>query len=86
MNTTRLLALCSLFLAPSVLAAVPMEMPLQGVVRDNAGNPANGEARRERMRRFSTGAARKAVCRGKALEGERDWRRSAWNRRPRTSG
>ena len=43
MNTTRLLALCSLFLAPSVLAAVPMEMPLQGVVRDNAGNPANGE-------------------------------------------
>jgi hypothetical protein len=30
-------------LCGSALAAVPLEMPLQGVVRDNAGNPANGE-------------------------------------------
>jgi hypothetical protein len=43
MTSTRLVSLLSLFLAPTVLATVPMEMPLQGVVRDNAGNPANGE-------------------------------------------
>jgi hypothetical protein len=43
MNKLNLCALLACFLAPAVLAAVPMEMPLQGVVRDNAGNPANGD-------------------------------------------
>jgi cysteine-rich repeat protein len=32
-----------LFAGSTVLAAVPLEMPLQGVVRDNAGNPATGD-------------------------------------------
>ena len=46
MTTKRLLfflALASLLLPSSAFSAVPLEMPLQGVVRDNAGNPANGE-------------------------------------------
>ena len=46
MTTRRLLfflALTALLLPSSAFSAVPLEMPLQGVVRDNAGNPANGE-------------------------------------------
>lgn len=40
---TMMTVLSLALLSGSALAVVPLEMPLQGVVRDNAGNPANGE-------------------------------------------
>jgi hypothetical protein len=38
-----LLAIPALLLPSAAISAIPLEMPLQGVVRDNAGNPANGD-------------------------------------------
>jgi hypothetical protein len=43
MRTAWMTSLSLVALGSVALAAVPLEMPLQGVVRDNAGNPANGE-------------------------------------------
>ena len=40
---TMMTLLSFTLLAGSAMAVVPLEMPLQGVVRDNAGNPADGE-------------------------------------------
>ena len=40
---TMMTLLSLTLLAGSAMAVVPLEMPLQGVVRDNAGNPADGE-------------------------------------------